>query len=66
MITAGTAIRESATLLSDHGAYLAGIVVCLDRQEKVSEDVHESAIQVITISITITSKEVKGTFLIDS
>ncbi len=34
VITAGTAIRESARLIEDAGATLAGIVIALDRQER--------------------------------
>jgi len=34
VITAGTAIRESAALIAAQGAQLAGIVVALDREER--------------------------------
>jgi orotate phosphoribosyltransferase len=34
VITAGTAIRESAAILDTAGAELAGVVISLDRQEK--------------------------------
>ncbi len=34
VITAGTAIRESMTLLEQHSASLAGVLIALDRQEK--------------------------------
>jgi len=34
VITAGTAIRESMTLLDECGASLAGVLIALDRQEK--------------------------------
>ena len=34
VITAGTAIRESAALVSAQGATLAGVVVALDREER--------------------------------
>ena len=34
VITAGTAIRESAALVASQGATLAGIVVALDREER--------------------------------
>jgi orotate phosphoribosyltransferase len=46
VITAGTAIRESVDILNATGALLVGVVVSLDRQEKVSEQATESAIQV--------------------
>ncbi len=34
VITAGTAIRESMTLLDTHNAQAAGVVIALDRQER--------------------------------
>ena len=34
VITAGTAIREAAQIISDNGATLAGIAVAMDRQER--------------------------------
>lgn len=34
VMTAGTAIREVATLLKDNGAKLSGIIIALDRKEK--------------------------------
>jgi len=43
VITAGTAIRESVTILESAGAELAGVVISLDRQEKGTGDI--SAIQ---------------------
>lgn len=46
VITAGTAIRESVNILNQSQAQLVGVVVCLDRQEKVTESSNESAIQV--------------------
>jgi orotate phosphoribosyltransferase len=47
VITAGTAIRESMMILQSVKAQLVGVIVCLDRQEKTSETIHRSAIQVI-------------------
>ena len=38
VLTAGTALREASSLLTGAGATLAGIVVALDRQEKVDGD----------------------------
>ena len=46
VITAGTAIRESVTILQSVNAVLVGITVCLDRQEKTSDTNSTSAIQV--------------------
>jgi orotate phosphoribosyltransferase len=34
VITAGTAIRESLSLIEAHGARVAGILIALDRQER--------------------------------
>ena len=45
VISAGTAIRESLTILEKAGAVVTGIVVSLDRQEIRSEEIRESAIQ---------------------
>ncbi|ANF56364.1 orotate phosphoribosyltransferase [Halotalea alkalilenta] len=46
VITAGTAIRESMSLIETQGATPAGVVVALDRQERGSDDEHgRSAIQ---------------------
>ena len=45
VITAGTAIREAAGIISDSGAHLNGIAVAMDRQEKGAGDL--SAIQEI-------------------
>jgi len=48
VITAGTAIRESLGILKEiEGTTVSGIVVSLDRQEKVSADVNLSAIQLV-------------------
>jgi len=48
VITAGTAIRESVELLQSNQALLVAVVVSLDRQEKVTEDSTESAIQQVS------------------
>mmetsp|Transcript_32228 Transcript_32228/g.39611 ORF Transcript_32228/g.39611 Transcript_32228/m.39611 type:complete len:222 (+) Transcript_32228:46-711(+) len=46
VITAGTAIRESMDLLAaQKGVQAVGVVVAMDRQERVQEDVKVSAIQ---------------------
>jgi len=46
VITAGTAIRESMDLLkAQKGVKVVGVVVAMDRMEKVSEEVALSAIQ---------------------
>jgi len=51
VITAGTAIRESVTIIEAAGAELAGVVISLDRQEKGSGDV--SAIQEVESQYSI-------------
>ena len=38
VITAGTAIREALSIIADAGATPAGVVIALDRQERVRED----------------------------
>lgn len=45
VITAGTAIREALGQIADGGGTVAGVVIALDRQERVSEDSGESAAQ---------------------
>ena len=45
VITAGTAIREALGQIAAGGGTVAGIVIALDRQERVGEDSGESAAQ---------------------
>ncbi len=45
VITAGTAIREALEIIRREGGRVAGIVIALDRQERVREDATESAAQ---------------------
>ncbi len=47
VITAGTAIREALATITDAGGIPAGIVIALDRQERVREDAAESAAQAV-------------------
>ncbi|KAA8899501.1 phosphoribosyltransferase-like protein [Sphaerosporella brunnea] len=47
VITAGTAIREAMGIITAAGGELAGIVIALDRQERLVEDGDESAIQAV-------------------
>lgn len=51
VITAGTAIRESMTIINDSEAELAAVIVALDRQEKGPEG--KSAIQEIEDSYQV-------------
>ena len=45
VITAGTAIREALATITEGGGTPAGIVIALDRQERVREDAVQSAAQ---------------------
>ena len=47
VITAGTAIREALAIIRDAGGVPAGIVIALDRQERVREDAAASAAQAV-------------------
>ncbi len=48
VITAGTAIREALAIIHDGGGTTAGIVIALDRQERVAEDDPRSAAQSVS------------------
>lgn len=43
VITAGTAVRESMAMISEAGASVAGILVALDRQERVDDSGRSAA-----------------------
>ncbi|MCO6537209.1 MAG: orotate phosphoribosyltransferase [Gilliamella sp.] len=59
VITAGTAIRESMKILADNQSKLAGVLICLDRQEKgrgelsaiqeIKQTYHCNVISIITL-----------------
>ncbi|OCG01039.1 orotate phosphoribosyltransferase [Gilliamella sp. wkB112] len=59
VITAGTAIRESMRILEDNRSKLAGVLICLDRQEKgrgelsaiqeIKQTYHCDVISIITL-----------------
>ena len=59
VITAGTAIRESMRILEDNQSKLAGVLICLDRQEKgcgelsaiqeIKQTYHCDVISIITL-----------------
>ncbi|RYH31491.1 orotate phosphoribosyltransferase [archaeon] len=53
VITAGTAIRESVDLLNHAGAIITGVVLCLDRQERASDDTSLSAVQQVVRDFNI-------------
>lgn len=44
VITAGTAINEAVDIIKAEGGQLVGIVIALDRQEKVKEEDAKSAV----------------------
>jgi len=51
VITAGTSVRESADIITRHGARPAGVVIALDRQERGRHD--RSAVQEVRESMGI-------------
>ncbi|KAI9207806.1 orotate phosphoribosyltransferase [Polychytrium aggregatum] len=53
VITAGTAIRESAALITANNAQVAGLIIALDRQERVTEDSPYSAIQQVEMDLKV-------------
>lgn len=64
VITAGTAIRESMTLIAQNGATLAGVLIALDRQEKgkgelsaiqeVERDFNTKVVSIVSLADVIT------------
>jgi len=48
VITAGTAIREALAIIRDAGGIPAGIVIALDRQERLGDDVAVSAAHAVS------------------
>ena len=52
VITAGTAIRESADIISKNSAQLSGVLIAIDRQEK-GKDTDLSAIQQVEQDFSI-------------
>jgi orotate phosphoribosyltransferase len=53
VITAGTAIRESHTMLTEIGAKPVGVVIALDRAEKRSLDDPVSAVQAVARDLAL-------------
>lgn len=53
VITAGTAIRESYTLLEGIGATMVGVVIALDRAEKRSLEDPVSAVQAVQRDLAV-------------
>ncbi len=60
VITAGTAIREALVLISAAGGTPAGIVIALDRQERVGDDDPRSASQAVAAEHAIPVIAVAG------
>jgi len=64
VITAGTAIRESMTLIEQHKASLSGVLIALDRQERgkgklsaiqeVERDFDTTVIAIVTLADVVT------------
>lgn len=72
VITAGTAIRESMTLIEAQQASLAGVLIALDRQERgtgelsaiqeVERDYNTTVISIVTLSDVVTYLKASGKF----
>jgi len=71
VITAGTAVRESAAIIEAQGAVLAGVVVALDREEcgagteltaiqQVKQDLNVPVVAVATLTHLIAYLEGEG------
>ncbi|OEU21873.1 putative orotate phosphoribosyltransferase [Fragilariopsis cylindrus CCMP1102] len=55
VITAGTAIRESHTMLQSIGAEMVGVIIALDRAEKRSLDDPVSAVQAVQRDLSVSA-----------
>jgi orotate phosphoribosyltransferase len=69
VITAGTAIRESVSIINDNNATLGGIVVALDRLEKfdgvsaiakIEQEFQTKVVSIITIDHIVEYLVLKG------
>lgn len=58
VITAGTALREAVSIIQAEGGVVAGVVVLLDRQERVSDEESRSAIGVAEATLKVPIKAV--------
>jgi len=47
VITAGTAIREAVGIIENAGGSVVGVVIALDRMERLSDQIEESAIMAV-------------------
>jgi len=53
VITAGTAVGEALALIAGAGGQVAGLVIALDRQERMREDDPRSAVQTLAQQIPV-------------
>ena len=51
VLTAGTAVREAAALIGSAGAEIAGVVMALDRQERVAPNSGETAVSALELEL---------------
>lgn len=51
VLTAGTAVREAAALIGSAGAEIAGVVIALDRQERVAPNSGETAVSALELEL---------------
>jgi orotate phosphoribosyltransferase len=51
VLTAGTAVREAAALIGSAGAAIAGVVIALDRQERVAPNSGETAVSALELEL---------------
>ncbi len=51
VLTAGTAVREAAALIAAAGAEIAGVVIALDRQERVSAGSPDTAVSALAVEL---------------
>ncbi len=58
VITAGTAIREAVNLIRAEGGVVVGVVVLLDRQERVGDEEPRSALGVASEELGVPVKAV--------
>ncbi len=60
VITAGTAIRDAVGLIRAAGGIVVGVVVLLDREERVSEQEPRSALRVASQELGVPVRAVVG------
>lgn len=60
VITAGTALREAVDLIAAEGGQLVGVVVLMDRQERLSEEEPRSALRVAETQVNVPVRALVG------